>query len=76
MGNGTVGHHYIVDGRSEDSDTDSPLAHRAAASGQTDILTQAIKADPTVLEQQDAGGRYILLGGHIDTQATNISYSQ
>ena len=34
-----------------------PLAHRAAAAGDMEILSQSIQSDPTILEHQDADGR-------------------
>lgn len=42
----------------EDSEEElRTLAHRAAATGDIDVLTKAIRGDPTILEQQDAEGK-------------------
>ena len=36
---------------------EAPIAHLAAASGETNILTQAIRQDPSILEQHDNEGK-------------------
>ncbi len=40
-----------------DGGDDVPLAHRAAAAGDMEILTQSIQSDPTILEHQDNDGK-------------------
>ncbi|XP_053407956.1 ankyrin repeat domain-containing protein 55-like isoform X2 [Mercenaria mercenaria] len=52
-----------------DGDDDHTLAHRAAASGDTQSLIRAIKQDPSVIQQKDGDGNtplaHAVLGKHI-----------
>ena len=50
----------LLSGLDSDNDSDPPLAHRAAASGDVPLLVHAVKQDPGVLEHRDSEGMCLI----------------
>ena len=59
-----------------DTDTDPPVAHKAAADGDVPLLVQAIKRDPGALQQRDREGMYTVIESRKHYESKPIKYSE